>query len=183
MRFVQETTLTIFSLIILIISVVYSVILFGWLDVDFMMHAHNNIVNSPTIMNIILVINSIFIILALVAIFGDSSKKDTVKDGVLLENEKGNLLISKGTLENIIGTVVKGFESVEINSTKIELDEEGKLKVDIIISVSESAIIKDLTNNLQNKIKEAIKKASDLEVRAVNVSIKGILPIKPEIAQ
>ena len=41
--------------------------------------------------------------------------------------------------------------------------------------VSKNVIIKDLTVNMQNKIKEAIKKTSDLEVKEVNVKIKNIV--------
>ena len=65
---------------------------------------------------------------------------------------------------------------------QIELDNENNLKVFVNMSVKENAVIKELSTNLQNKIKEAIKKASDLEVKEVNIKVKNIEPVKENIA-
>ena len=42
--------------------------------------------------------------------------------------------------------------------------------------VNEEAIIKDLSANLQAKIKEKVKTATDLEVKEVNISVKKVAP-------
>ena len=47
------------------------------------------------------------------------------------------------------------------------------LIVYVTLSVKENAIIKELSTNLQTKVKSAIKKASDLEVKEVNVSVRN----------
>ena len=47
------------------------------------------------------------------------------------------------------------------------------------LSVKENAVIKELSTNLQTKIKTTIKKTSDLEVKEVNIKVKDIEPIKP----
>ena len=46
--------------------------------------------------------------------------------------------------------------------------------------ITKDVIIKDLTLNMQNRIKEAIKKTSDLEVNEVNVRIKNIVGSESE---
>ena len=46
----------------------------------------------------------------------------------------------------------------------------------INLVVSPEAVIKDLSANLQTKIKEKIKNATDLEVKEVNITIKKVLP-------
>ena len=48
--------------------------------------------------------------------------------------------------------------------------------------VKENAVIKELSTNLQTKVKEAIKKATDLEAKEVNIKVKNIEPVK-EIVQ
>ena len=78
------------------------------------------------------------------------------------------------TLEELVNSVVKGFDSAQNVTSKIVLDEEKNLKVFVTLSVKESAVIKELSNNLQAKIKTAIKKTSDLEVKEVNISIKEL---------
>ena len=100
---------------------------------------------------------------------------------MLLENEKGKLLISKETLENLVNSVLKGFENVHMNAIRTELDEDSKLNVNISISVGENVVIKELSNAIQNQVKETIKKASDLEVKNVNISIRGILEEKKTV--
>ena len=93
---------------------------------------------------------------------------------ILLENSDGQLVISKSTLEELVDNVVRGFDSAQDVSSKIVVDEERNLKVYVTLKVKDNAIIKELSNNLQNKIKSAIKRTSDLEVKEVNVSVKEL---------
>ena len=180
MRFIKETTLAVFSIIMLILSVLSIILIFGWVDLDLFTDVIKGILAKQELSNTVLVVNIIFIVLSFICIFYDERKEKESKNGILLENEKGNLLISKNTLEKIIVGVANNFESVEIRETIIELDKEGKLNIDVTIDVSEDAVIKELTSNLQLKIKEAIKKSSDIEVKTVNVGVQGIISKKPE---
>jgi len=97
-----------------------------------------------------------------------------IKDGILLQNSDGQLVISKATLEELVNNIVKGFDSAQDVSSKIVLDEEKNLIVYVTLNVKENAVIKELSNNLQTKIKSAIKKTSDLEVKEVNISVKDL---------
>ena len=110
----------------------------------------------------------------------DSQENEIKEDNNLLEEnnttkEDNNGEISKATLINLVEGIVKDFTSVQLAGTKIELDSENNVEVDINIVVSQDVIIKELTVNLQNKIREAIKKTSDLDVKQVNVRIKNIV--------
>ena len=78
--------------------------------------------------------------------------------------------------------MVRGFDSAEDVTTKIELDKDNSVKVYVNLSVRENVIIKELSANLQTKIKDTIKKTSDLEVKEVNIKVKNVEPIK-EIVQ
>lgn len=178
MKFIQEIALTVFSIIMLIVSILSSVIMFGWLDFAVVDNVVHGILENANLKNTILVLNVLFILLALVCIFYDDRKNSGARDGILLENEKGNLLISRVALTKIINGVINEFASVKVNHTSLALDKEGKLNIDVQISVTKDVIIKDLTNNLQVKIKDAIKKSSDLEVKTVNVGIQSV--IEPE---
>ena len=104
--------------------------------------------------------------------------KEEYKNGILLENENGKLLITRETIENLVNGVVKGFDSAEDVTTKIEFDKENNLIVYVNLLVKETAVIKELSKNLQNKIKEVVKKSSDLDVKEVNIKVKNIEPVK-----
>lgn len=123
---------------------------------------------------IILTVEIICLLCSIKGIFFDSSSKEHKSQGVLMQNDNGKLLISKATIENIVASVVSGFDSVKDVSVSIDFDNFNNLIINVNLVVNTSVIIKELTINMQNKIKEAIKKTSDLEVKEINVKIKNI---------
>ena len=180
MKKLEKLSLILFSTIMLIISVVFCLTIFGWLDYRFVEDALEIAIKNEVTSNIILVLSIISILLAIKCIFFDSTakEKEEYKKGILLENSNGKLLITRETIENLVNGVVKGFDSAEDVTTKIELDKENNLSVFVNLTVKENAVIKELSTNLQNKIKDTIKKASDLEVKEVNIKVKNIEPVK-----
>ncbi len=184
MKILDKIGLALFSTLILITSIVTCLMIFGWVDVDWVYGIVDAAIHNQVSSNILLVLSIIFILLAVKCIFFESSSKKEMdyKNGILLENSDGKLLITKDTLENLVNGVVKGFDSAENITTRIELDKENNVKVFVNLSVKENAIIKELSTNLQTKIKTTIKKTSDLDVKEVNIKVKDIEPVK-EIVQ
>lgn len=180
MKTIEKITLVLFSTIMLIISIILCISIFGWIDVEFLGDIINNAISNTVTSNILLVLSIIFILLSIRCIFFDSSakEKEEYKNGILLENANGKLLITKETIENLVNAVVKGFDSAEEVTTKIELDKDNNVRVFVNLVVKENAVIKELSTNLQNKIKDTIKKSSDLEVKEVNIKVKNIEPVQ-----
>ena len=176
MKILDKIGLIIFSDLMLIISVIVCLLIFGWLSPQTVYEFTVAALNDPITTNTLLVISIICILLAFKCVFFSSDKKEIngIKDGILLQNTDGNLVISKTTLEELVNSIVKGFDSAQNVTSKIVLDEEKRLIVYVTLDVKENAVIKELSNNLQTKIKSAIKKTSDLEVKEVNISIKEL---------
>ena len=118
---------------------------------------------GETSSKILLGLSILFILLSIKCIFFDSTSKEEIKErqGVLLQNESGKLLISKETIENLVNSVALNFQNAEDVTTRVEL-------------VSEEAVIKELSSKLQQKIKEKVKMATDLEVKEVNITVKKV---------
>lgn len=182
MKILDKISLIVFSNLIVIASVIMCLLVFGWLDIESVYMMFKLALNDSLTTNVILVFSIIFIILGIKSIFFTSEDKkiNGIKDGILLKNDDGQLVISKTTLEELVTKVVRGFDSAQDVSSKIVLDEERNLKVYVTLSVKETAIIKELSTNLQAKIKSAIKKTSDLEVKEVNISIRDLQEEKIE---
>ena len=180
MKFLDRIGLALFSTIVLLLSIVLCLMIFGWVNVDFIYEILKQIRYNEVISNIMLGVNVVFILLAIKCIFFESSSKQDAdyKNGILLENSDGKLLITKETLENLVSGVVKGFDSAENVTSRVELDKDNNVIVYVNLNVKENAVIKELSTNLQTKIKSTIKKASDLEVKEVNIKVKDIEPNK-----
>jgi len=176
MKILDRIGLVIFSNFMLIISIILCLLIFGWLPVDTMYDITKLALNDPITTNVILAMAIISIALAIKCIFFSSDKNEIngIKDGILLKNSDGQLVISKTTLEELVNNIVSGFDSAQDVNSKIVLDEEKNLIVYVTLNVKENAVIKELSTNLQTKIKTAIKKTSDLEVKEVNISIKEL---------
>lgn len=176
MKFLDKFNLILFSMIILIISVITCMLAFGWLDLNSILSGIRVLVKDSVASAITLGTSLVLIVLAIKSIFFNSFSKDKAdnKDGILLENDNGKLLVSKDTIESLTNTVVKSFESAENVMTKVEVDSESHVKIYITLYVYPDAVIKELSNKLQTNVKETIKKSLDLDVTEVNIRIKNI---------
>ena len=182
MKILEKVTLIIYSYVMLILAILACLLVFGWLDIELVGGVIEGAIVSDVWSKVILGISVIFILLSIKCIFFDSTSKDQIKErqGVLLENDSGKLMISKETLENLVNSVALNFQSTEDVSTRVELDKENNVKVYINLIVSQDVIIKDLSANLQTKIKEKIKTATDLEVKEVNITVKKVASANKE---
>lgn len=176
MKILEKITLIIYSNIILILSIILCLLIFNWLDISLVENIINSLIIGETSSKILLGLSIVFILLSIKCIFFDSTSKEEIKErqGVLLQNESGKLLISKETIENLVNSVALNFQNAEDVTTRVELDSENNVKVYVNLIVNEEAIIKELSSKLQQKIKEKIKTATDLEVKEVNITVKKV---------
>ncbi len=176
MKILEKITLIVYSNIMLILSIIACLLIFGWLDISLAGDIVYKVLVGETSSKIVLGISIVFILLSIKCIFFDSASKEQIKDrqGVLLQNESGKLLISKETIENLVNSVALNFQSAEDVTTRVELDNDNNVKVYVNLIINSDAVIKELSSNLQNKIKEKIKNATDLDVKEVNITVKKV---------
>ena len=111
MKGLDKFNLILFSIIILIISVLVCFLQFGWIDVILAYNGISFLVENSVAGNISLGLAIILILLSIKSIFFNSySKESQGKDGILLENDNGKLLVSRDTMESLTNTVIKSFD-------------------------------------------------------------------------
>ncbi len=179
MKFLNRLILIIYSWLMLIISILLCLVIFRIIPIGqvegFFEYAVYDLASTHT--KVLLGACLVFILLSLKCIFfGTKPKTPSESQGVLLENDNGKLMITRETLENLVNSVAKGFEGTEEVHTKIELDRENNVNVYANLIVSTDVVIKELSTDLQNKIKEKVKNATDLEVKEVNIKVKNVAP-------
>ena len=180
MKFLERLALIIYSYIIILLSVVLCLLVFNWIDIKTINQITETLVTGEISAKIVLGLSVVFILLSIKCIFFDEKSKEKVKEtqGVLLKNENGQLMISKETIDNIVKNAVAGFNNVKDCHTRIDVNSDNQLRITLFLSVYENIVIKELASNLQNKIKEEVKKVSDLDVQEVNVKVTSLQEIK-----
>ena len=174
MKFLERFALTIFSIIVLIISIAMLCIMFDFAEISIITRPIYYIMEDIIAFRTALVVITICILLSIKGIFFKSKKENLSKDGIVLENASGKLVISKESLENLVASVAKEVPGAEAVSSRTILDKDRNLKVYVTTTVSKEVILKEVSTLLQTKIKDAMKKTADLEVKEVNIRIKNI---------
>lgn len=177
MKVLDKIAFVLFSSIILILSVLSCLVIFGWINPDVILLYVKAGLNNPVITNITLGALTVFILLAIKGIFFSSEVKEDVKEnGILVQNENGKLFISRDTIQNLVSGTVKEVEGAQDVSSSVILTKDNNINIDVVLFVLPNVIIKDLSNKLQQKIKDVIKKSMDLDIKEVNIKIKNITP-------
>lgn len=174
MKIIEKITLIVYSNIMLIISIIACLLIFRWIDIDIVQNLIRTLIISDTSSKIILGVSIVFILLSIRCIFFDPTSKQEIKDrqGVLLQNDNGKLMITKETIENLVEAVTKEYKMAKEVTSRVELDKENKVNIFVNLVVRSDTVIKDLTVDLQNKVKQKVKETTDLDVKEVNITIK-----------
>jgi len=174
MKFLERFVLTIFSIVVLVLSVAMLLIMFGIADATIITKPIYYVMEDVIAYRTALVVLTIFILFAIKGIFFKSKKENLGKDGIVLENASGKLVISKESLENLVASVAKEIPGAEAVSSRTVLDKDRNLKVYVSTTVARDMMLKEVSTTLQDKIKEAMKQTADLDVKEVNIRIKNI---------
>ena len=105
MKFFDRLALKIFSIIIFVITIGIILILTGIVSLNDVIREFAIFTNGETGIKVILGVSTVLILLALKGLFFTSKPESKGKEGVILENTSGKLVISKESLEYLISNV------------------------------------------------------------------------------
>lgn len=174
MKILDKITLVLFSIIILILSILIALLMFGWVKFSTITIFYGEIIANNVATNSLIVASIVCALLSLRAIFFNANTTSS-GDGVLLENDAGKLLISRDTIENLVNGIARGFENTQSVTTKVVVNDDNELRLYITLMVLPNTVISELSMNLQSRIKEVIKTAAGVDVQAIDIKIKNIL--------
>lgn len=175
MKFLDKLVLKIFSIIILAIGIVTILLITGIINVEMILNEIVRLSDGETTIKCSIVVLAVLMLLSIKGLFFTSKNQDkALKEGIILENTNGKLVISKESLENLVSSVTKDIPGADVVTSKTILDKNRNLIVNVTAAVSKDVMIKDVSNEVQARVKEAMKKTADLEVKEVNIRIKNI---------
>lgn len=112
-------------------------------------------------------------ILSLIAIFITIQDKNEIKTGVAIKREAGNVYISRETFESIVINVVRSYASLKNYKVFVVVAEEG-ITASILTYILPDTVVPVIMAKLQEDVKNAILKQTTVELKEVNVKIKGV---------
>lgn len=172
MKFFDKLGLAIFSLIVLVLSIILCLIGFGVMDSTIFTVLIGKVLMSQTYTNIMIGVCIALVLLAIKCIFfSGADNAEESNDGILLQNNDGKLLITVDTLKNLVEGTVKEFSNITDLSVNVVITRDNDVIINLSIEVTKTTVIKDTTSKLQTRIKKNIKDATDLEVKAVNIQV------------
>lgn len=174
MKFLEKLALILFSLIISVLSITMILIMLDIVEMSVITKTISLLINNDLAVKITIGVAAVALLLAIKCIFFSGETEDDGKNGITLENNSGKLLISKESLENLIANVVKDVQGIEAISSRTILDKDNNLIVYVTTLISKDMMIKEVSTQIQEKIKEALNKTADLEVKQVNIKVKNI---------
>lgn len=66
------------------------------------------------------------------------------------------------------------FKELEGTEVDVNIDQNNEVYVDLTINVQKETVIKEVSTKLQNKIKDAVRKATDLEIKEINIKVNDV---------
>ncbi|MBR3152011.1 MAG: alkaline shock response membrane anchor protein AmaP [Clostridia bacterium] len=169
MKFLDRINLKVFSVIIIIVSLI--TILFSLDIIDNL--EFFDFLKEDTVKYISLVISVTLILAGIKSLFITDRKED-ISNGVLLENSNGKLYITKESIISMIEVEAKSYKEILNQNVKIGFNEEKDLFVEMELVVEKDTNVKELSTKLQNSIKTSVKKSSDIDVKNIDIKIKNI---------
>ena len=177
MKILEKFVLILYSFLVLVISVVLCLVIFKIIDIETINNCIKYMLEDSTILITVLVSSIVCILLSIRCLFFRKRKEIKKSDAtdILLENESGRLLISKRAIENAVRNVVNNA----VKDTKdckviVDIDPANYLSVYVSILLNNNLKIRDMTLDLQLKIKSQIKDDFDLDVKQVNIKSDSV---------
>lgn len=175
MKFFDKLVLKIFSIIILAIGIVSILLMTGIINIEMILNEVIKLSDGETTIKVAIGVLAVLMLLSIKGLFFTSKNQDkALKEGIILENTNGKLVISRESLENLVASVTKDIPGADTIGSKTILDKNRNLIVNVTTAVSKDVMIKDVSNEVQARVKEAMKRTADLEVKEVNIRIKNI---------
>ena len=176
MKFLDKFILTIFSFIIIVLSTLGILVVVKVIDLTAIYYNLTNLMQNQMYLNIALGVFIVLILMAIKTLFFRADLRIDEFDGAIkLQNEDGRLEVTLETIEDIVNGVVKSYHGVISNRTIIDVDENMDIFVLETINIVKDTVIKDLSSDLQEKIKEQVKSTIGLEIRNIDIRIKSIV--------
>ncbi len=173
MKLLDKLISFLFSLAILVIAITVVMVSLEYVTADRVYDIIDEYVFAENIKEVTL-ISAFVVILAVfkVTIF-NSNFKSKDKTPILVESAHGQVEITQDTVDNTVRSVASTFSEIKDVQARMLKFKKG-IKIYVVISVLVNTNLRELTENLQEKIEKVISDTIGVKVLGTNIRVKNI---------
>ena len=171
----------IFSLVMLVISVVVLLVIFNFIDSNYINGLLNEYVWGDGYRVITIIVSSIIFLAGLKTTIFLSDFKKKRKIPIMVSSENGSVQIAGETIESTAKAVARSHEEVKDVNVKMVNKNKG---VDIYMSilVIQDTNIRTITRQIQEEVKEKIHETTGVLVLNTDIKVKNIVEKNKKVA-
>lgn len=173
MKYLDKLINFIFSLIILVLSIVVIRVSAGFLEyveVDNFIRTNIFSDENNTITCIVAIVTAIAAIKTTFFLSKTNVKK---KSAIMVDTNNGKIQIASETIENIAKSAIKDYEEVRDAQVRMIKEKKG-VNIYMVLLVLPNTNIIELSSKVQDVVKESIEDTTGVKVNNVDIKIKNI---------
>ncbi len=171
MKTFRDIILSLFAIVVFALALCMILISAGVLDFNMISNTIQDLfLNQKVIMNVLAA--SVMVIIA-VAICIKPEATEEMKSGIALQLDTGTVYMSRETFESLILSIAKTYNSLRNVKVSVTISQEGVV-ANLYSYILPDTVVQTLTDKLQKNIKESILKQTTVDIKEVNVKIKGV---------
>ena len=174
MRFLDKLINFIFSLAMLIVSVVILLVIFNFVDSCFVNGLINGYVWNADYKMIVAITSFVVFLAGLKTTIFLSDFKQKKKIPIMVGTDNGNIQIAQETIENTAKAVAYGHEEVKDVNVKMVNRTKG-VEIYMSLMVAQDTNIRAITRQIQEEVKEKIHDTTGVYVLNTDIKIRNIV--------
>jgi len=173
MKGINKVLAVFFALITVFLSVIVILYVGDVIGINDINKVLDTFVSTRESKLITMVVSGIIAIIGIVFVVVTDTSDYKKGTSLTLPLTTGNISISAQTFESMVLNVTKKYNNLRNVKAKVDIREDG-LYIDLYVYVLEGTVVADIMCKLQQDIKTTILKQTTVEVKVVEVKIKGI---------
>lgn len=162
-----------FSLIIVFLCITVILFVGDIIEIEDISNVMDMLVQTKEAKLATVIVSAIVGLTALIFAITTDSADSRGGASLTLPLSTGNISISCQTFETMVLNVAKKYNNLKNVKAKVDIKEDG-LYVDLFVYILEGTVVADIMCKLQEDVKTTILKQTTVEVKTVEVKVKGI---------
>lgn len=177
MRILDRLINFIFSLVILVLSIVVIMVSAGFIEYNEVDNYIRSNVFSDANNTMACIVGIAFLLASLKTTIFLSRNKNNKKAAIMVDTTHGKVQIAEETIENTAKSAIKDYD--EIRDAQVRMVKEKKgVNIYMVLLVLPNTNIIELSAKVQDAVKEAIESTTGVKVNNVDIRVKNITDSK-----